>query len=75
MVTQQPLRGRSKHGGQRLGEMEVWAIEGFGSAYILQELLTVKSDDMKGRHQVMDSILTNVSMHLGTPESFKVLVR
>ena len=75
LVTQQPLRGRSKHGGQRLGEMEVWAIEGFGSAYILQELLTVKSDDMKGRHQVMDSILTNVSMHLGTPESFKVLVR
>lgn len=75
LVTQQPLRGRSKHGGQRLGEMEVWAIEGFGSAYILQELLTVKSDDMKGRHQVMDSILTNVPLQLGTPESFKVLVR
>jgi len=75
LVTQQPLRGRSKHGGQRLGEMEVWALEGFGAAYTLQELLTVKSDDMKGRHQVMDSILTNVPMQLGTPESFKVLVR
>lgn len=75
LVTQQPLRGRSKHGGQRLGEMEVWALEGFGAAYILQELLTVKSDDMKGRHQVMDAILTNVRMQLGTPESFKVLVR
>ena len=51
LVTQQPLRGRSKHGGQRLGEMEVWALEGFGAAYTLQELLTVKSDDIKGRHQ------------------------
>lgn len=75
LVTQQPLRGRSKHGGQRLGEMEVWALEGFGAAYTLQELLTVKSDDMKGRHQVMNAILTNMPMQLGTPESFKVLVR
>jgi len=75
LVTQQPLRGRSKHGGQRLGEMEVWALEGFGAAYTLQELLTVKSDDMKGRHQVMNAILANIPMQLGTPESFKVLVR
>ena len=75
LVTQQPLRGRSKHGGQRFGEMEVWALEGFGAAYILQELLTVKSDDIKGRHQILESILNDSSMKFGTPESFKVLVR
>ena len=75
LVTQQPLRGRSKHGGQRLGEMEVWALEGFGAAYTLQELLTIKSDDMKGRHQVMDAIFNNNPISLGTPESFKVLIR
>nr|YP_009106417.1 beta subunit of RNA polymerase [Geminella minor]AIT95281.1 beta subunit of RNA polymerase [Geminella minor] len=75
LVTQQPLRGRSKHGGQRLGEMEVWALEGFGAAYTLQELLTIKSDDMKGRHQVMDAILNNEPIALGTPESFKVLIK
>jgi len=75
LVTQQPLRGRSKQGGQRLGEMEVWALEGFGAAYTLQELLTVKSDDMKGRHQVMDAILNNQPISLATPESFKVLIR
>ncbi len=74
LVTQQPLRGRSKHGGQRLGEMEVWALEGFGAAYTLQELLTTKSDDIKGRHQVMQAILENKSITLGTPESFKVLL-
>jgi DNA-directed RNA polymerase subunit beta len=74
-VTQQPLRGRSKHGGQRLGEMEVWALEGFGAAYILQELLTVKSDDVKGRHKIMYSILTGKNMTMGTPECFKVLVK
>jgi DNA-directed RNA polymerase subunit beta len=74
LVTQQPLRGRSKHGGQRLGEMEVWALEGFGAAYTLQELLTSKSDDIKGRHQVMQAILENKSITLGTPESFKVLL-
>jgi DNA-directed RNA polymerase subunit beta len=75
LVTQQPLRGRSKHGGQRLGEMEVWALEGFGAAYILQELLTVKSDDVKGRHKIMYSILTGKQMTMGTPECFKVLVK
>ena len=74
LVTQQPLRGRSKHGGQRLGEMEVWALEGFGAAYTLQELLTSKSDDIKGRHQVMQAILENKSITLSTPESFKVLL-
>ena len=75
LVTQQPLRGRSKHGGQRFGEMEVWALEGFGAAYTLQELLTVKSDDVKGRAQIMESILKNSALRFGTPESFKVLLR
>ena len=75
LVTQQPLRGRSKHGGQRFGEMEVWALEGFGVAYTLQELLTVKSDDIKGRTQIMETILKNSSLRFGTPESFKVLIR
>lgn len=75
LVTQQPLRGRSKHGGQRFGEMEVWALEGFGVAYTLQELLTVKSDDVKGRTQIMETILKNSALRFGTPESFKVLIR
>lgn len=75
LVTQQPLRGRSKHGGQRFGEMEVWALEGFGVAYTLQELLTVKSDDVKGRTQIMETILKHSTLRFGTPESFKVLVR
>lgn len=75
LVTQQPLRGRSKQGGQRVGEMEVWALEGFGAAYILQEILTIKSDDLKGRNQVMESILNNQPFHFGLPESFKVLIR
>ena len=75
LVTQQPLRGRSKHGGQRFGEMEVWALEGFGVAYTLQELLTVKSDDVKGREQIMETILKNSALRFGTPESFKVLIR
>ena len=74
LVTQQPLRGRSNRGGQRVGEMEVWAFEGFGAAYILQELLTIKSDDIKGRDQVSKSILTNQPLTFGTPESFKVLL-
>ena len=75
LVTQQPLKGRSKHGGQRFGEMEVWALEGFGVAYTLQELLTVKSDDIKGRSQIMETILKNSDFYFGTPESFKVLIR
>nr|YP_009725429.1 beta subunit of RNA polymerase [Trebouxia lynnae]QHO63935.1 beta subunit of RNA polymerase [Trebouxia lynnae] len=75
LVTQQPLGGRAKHGGQRLGEMEVWALEGFGAAYTLQELLTIKSDDIQGRHKVINAILTDAPLKLGIPESFKVLIR
>ena len=75
LVTQQPLKGRSKFGGQRFGEMEVWALEGFGSAYILQELLTIKSDDTSGRQQISETIINNGDIRFGTPESFKVLVR
>jgi DNA-directed RNA polymerase subunit beta len=75
LITQQPLRGRSKQGGQRVGEMEVWALEGFGASYILQELLTIKSDDIDGRNKLTKSILNNKSMQCGTPESFKVLIR
>jgi DNA-directed RNA polymerase subunit beta len=75
LITQQPLRGRSKQGGQRVGEMEVWALEGFGASYILQELLTIKSDDIEGRNKLTKSILNNKSIKCGTPESFKVLIR
>ena len=75
LVTKQPLGGRSKQGGQRLGEMEVWALEGFGAAYILQEMLTSKSDDVIGREQAVDAILFKERMSLGNPEAFKVLVR
>ena len=75
LVTKQPVRGRSKGGGQRVGEMEVWALEGFGAAYALQELLTVKSDDVKGRRRVFDAILKRKRIFFKTPESFKLLVR
>lgn len=75
LVTQQPLGGRSKKGGQRLGEMEVWALEGFGAAYILQELLTIKSDDMIGRNRAFMSMIRGTLLpKSGIPESFKVLV-
>lgn len=74
-VTQQPLRGRAKKGGQRVGEMEVWALEGFGAAYILQELLTIKSDDVQGRKNLIPAILKNHPISFGTPESFKVLIQ
>ena len=75
LVTQQPLGGRAKHGGQRLGEMEVWALEGFGAAYTLQELLTVKSDDMRGRNDVLTAIIKGQPIPKpGVPESFKVLM-
>lgn len=73
-VTQQPLRGRSKQGGQRLGEMEVWALEGYGAAFTLLELLTIKSDDKIGRLTIWDSILRQKDISIKTPESFKVLV-
>lgn len=76
LVTQQPLGGRAQHGGQRLGEMEVWALEAFGAAYTLQELLTVKSDDMYGRNEVLNAIVKGRPIPKpGTPESFKVLMR
>nr|WVD56121.1 beta subunit of RNA polymerase b [Tetradesmus sp. JML-2023b] len=74
LVTQQPLRGRSKYGGQRLGEMEVWAIEAYGAAFILLEMLTLKSDDISGRMTLWSNILLNMPIYIGTPESFKVLI-
>jgi len=76
LVTQQPLGGRAQQGGQRLGEMEVWALEAFGAAYTLQELLTIKSDDMQGRNETLNSIVKGQPIpRPGTPESFKVLMR
>ena len=75
LITQQPLRGRAKHGGQRIGEMEVWALQGFGSAYTLQELLTVKSDDLYGRNQILQTLLKNTPLRFGTPESLRVVLR
>nr|QEP09236.1 RNA polymerase beta subunit protein b [Chlorosarcinopsis eremi] len=74
LVTQQPLRGRSKQGGQRLGEMEVWALEGYGAAFTLLEMLTIKSDDMTGRMTLWSNLILNKDIAIGTPESFKVLV-
>nr|YP_009773734.1 beta subunit of RNA polymerase [Chaetophoropsis polyrhiza]QIZ74200.1 beta subunit of RNA polymerase [Chaetophoropsis polyrhiza] len=74
LITQQPLKGRSKHGGQRLGEMEVWAIEAYGAAFILLELLTIKSDDVTGRLTIWDYILYKKPLYIGTPASFKVLI-
>ncbi len=75
LVTQQPLKGKSKKGGQRIGEMEVWALEGYGAAYTLHEILTTKSDDIRSRQKVMTSILNNESIKFGTTETFKVLVK
>jgi len=76
LVTQQPVGGKSQQGGQRFGEMEVWALEAFGSAYTLQELLTVKSDDMEGRNEVLNAIVKGQPIPKpGIPESFKVLLR
>ncbi len=76
LVTQQPLGGKAQQGGQRFGEMEVWALEAFGAAYILQELLTVKSDDMHGRNEALNAIVKGKAIpRPGTPESFKVLMR
>ncbi len=76
LVTQQPLGGKAQQGGQRFGEMEVWALEAFGAAYILQELLTVKSDDMQGRNEALNAIVKGKAIpRPGIPESFKVLMR
>jgi DNA-directed RNA polymerase subunit beta len=76
LVTQQPLGGKAQFGGQRLGEMEVWALEAYGAANTLQELLTIKSDDMSGRAKIYESIVKNESFtQAGIPESFNVLVQ
>nr|AYQ95246.1 RNA polymerase beta subunit protein b [Trochiscia hystrix] len=74
LVTQQPLKGRSKQGGQRLGEMEVWALEAYGAAFILLEMLTLKSDDITGRMTLWSNVLLHKDISIGTPESFKVLI-
>jgi DNA-directed RNA polymerase subunit beta len=76
LVTQQPLGGKAQFGGQRLGEMEVWALEAYGAANTLQELLTIKSDDMNGRAKIYESIVKGEpSTSAGVPESFNVLVQ
>ena len=76
LVTQQPLGGKAQHGGQRFGEMEVWALEGFGASFTLKELLTIKSDDMQGRNETLNSIIKGqIIPTSGVPESFKVLVQ
>ena len=76
LITQQPLGGKSRQGGQRFGEMEVWALQAFGCAYTLQELLTLKSDDMEGRNEVLNAIIKGLPIPKpGIPESFKVLIR
>ncbi|MGC9063046.1 MAG: DNA-directed RNA polymerase subunit beta, partial [Calditerrivibrio sp.] len=76
LVTQQPLGGKAQFGGQRLGEMEVWALEAYGASNILQEMLTVKSDDVEGRTRVYESIVNgNFSFKPSMPESFHVLIK
>ena len=76
LITQQPLRGKAQHGGQRFGEMEVWALEGFGAAFTLKELLTIKSDDMQGRNETLNAIVKGQKIpQFGIPESFKVLLQ
>ena len=76
LVTQQPLGGKAQFGGQRFGEMEVWALEAYGAAYTLQEILTVKSDDVVGRVKTYEAIVKGESVpQPGVPESFKVLIK
>jgi len=76
LVTQQPLGGKAQFGGQRFGEMEVWALEAYGAAYTLQEMLTVKSDDVSGRTKVYEAIVRgDDNFEAGIPESFNVLVK
>jgi DNA-directed RNA polymerase subunit beta len=76
LVTQQPLGGKAQFGGQRFGEMEVWALEAYGAAYTLQEMLTVKSDDVNGRTKVYENIVKGEhKIDAGMPESFNVLVK
>ena len=74
LITQQPLGGKARTGGQRFGEMEVWGLEAYGAAYTLQELLTVKSDDVEGRTKIYESMVKGQnSLEAGTPVSFDVL--
>jgi DNA-directed RNA polymerase subunit beta len=76
LVTQQPLGGKAQFGGQRFGEMEVWALEAYGASYTLQEILTVKSDDVVGRVKTYEAIINGKSIpQAGIPESFKVLIK
>src|SRR5690625_3806529 len=76
LVTQQPLGGKAQFGGQRFGEMEVWALEAYGASYTLQELLTVKSDDVVGRVQTYEAIVKGENIpESGVPESFNVLIK
>ena len=76
LVTQQPLGGKAQFGGQRLGEMEVWALEAYGASYLLQEFLTVKSDDVTGRVKMYEKIVKGDNfLEAGLPESFNVLVK
>jgi DNA-directed RNA polymerase subunit beta len=76
LVTQQPLGGKAQFGGQRLGEMEVWALEAYGAAYALQEFLTVKSDDVVGRTRMYEAIVKGEKiLEPGLPESFNVLIK
>ena len=76
LVTQQPLGGKAQFGGQRFGEMEVWALEAYGAAHTLQEMLTVKSDDVAGRTKVYKNLVDgNFEMETGVPESFNVLTK
>jgi len=76
LITQQPLGGKAQFGGQRFGEMEVWALEAYGAAHNLQEILTIKSDDVTGRAKTYEAIVKNEDiLQPGVPESFKVLVK
>jgi DNA-directed RNA polymerase subunit beta len=76
LVTQQPLGGKAQFGGQRFGEMEVWALEAYGAAHTLQEILTIKSDDVLGRVKTYEAIVKGESiMEPGIPESFKILIK
>ncbi|MBI5949164.1 MAG: DNA-directed RNA polymerase subunit beta, partial [Chloroflexi bacterium] len=76
LITQQPLGGKAQFGGQRFGEMEVWALEAYGAAYVLQELLTAKSDDVFGRAKIYEAIVKGeAAAEPGVPESFNVLIR
>lgn len=76
LITQQPLGGKAQFGGQRFGEMECWALQGYGAANVLQEMLTVKSDDVQGRSKVYEAIIKGENLpETGIPESFNVLLK